>query len=115
MEPLQKAIKEEAEKYEKFYLWIEKHMPPSFFEEIAPEDIILITHSLMSFDVQENFSHIRLKSSAFALCLDSPDADLRILEHFRKTGIKNYRAFVSNAPPPFPGLKQPLRIATLLF
>lgn len=115
MIPLQKAMQEEAKKYEKIYLWIEKHMPPSFFEEIAPEDIILITHALMSFDVQEYFSHIRLKHSALALCLDSPDADLRILEHFKKTGIKNYRTFISNAPPPFPGVTRPLRIAIILF
>lgn len=115
MQPLNRGIQEESEKFEKCYLWIEKHMPPRFFEEIAPEDIVLITHTLMTLDVQEYFSHIKLKDSAYALCLDSPDADLRILEHFRKMGIKNYRTFVSNAPPPFPNIKAPLRIATILF
>ncbi len=30
-------------------------------------------------------------------------------------GIKNYRAYVSNAPPPFSGVKSNLRIATIYF
>lgn len=115
MEPLQRVIQEENNKAEKAYRWIEKHMPPSFFEEVAEENISLITHALMSLDLQEFMSHIHLRNAAFTLCLDSPDADLRILEHYKKSGIKTYRTFISNAPPPFPGVDKPMRVAVILF
>lgn len=114
-EQLQQAIQQESKLFEEYYFWIEQHMPASFFEEVDQESILLIVHSLMSFDLNDYFSHIHLKHMAFTLCLDSPDADLRTLKHYRSFGIKNYRSFVSNAPPPFPGLKAHLRIARILF
>lgn len=114
-EELQKAIGYESKKFEECFLWIEKHMPPSFFEEIDRESILLVAHSLIGFDKQNFFCHIHLNDAAIALCLDSPDADLKILDHYRKVGIKNYRTFVSNEPPPFPGAKAPLRIAAIFF
>ncbi len=114
-EQLQQAIQHESKRFEEYYLWIEQHMPASFFEEVDQESILLIVHSLMGFDLNDYFAHIHLKNMAFTLCLDSPDADLRILKHYRSFGIKNYRSFVSNAPPPFPKIKAPLRIARILF
>jgi glutamate dehydrogenase len=115
MKPLQKVIQEESAKCEKFYTWLEQNMPTSFFEEVSPESISMITHALMSLDLQDYFSHIHLKTSAFVLCLDSPDADLKILEHYRLGGIKNYRTFISQGPPPFLGITKSLRVATILF
>src|ERR1700689_413566 len=100
-EQLQQAIQNESKHFEEYYFWIEQHMPASFFEDVDQESIVLIVHSLMGFDLSDYFSHIHVKNMAFALCLDSPDADLRILKHYRSFGIKNYRSFVSNAPPPF--------------
>ncbi len=112
---LQKAVQQESKKFEEYYLWIEQHMPPSFFEEVGKENIMLIAHSLMRLNLQDFFTHIHLKHEAFAICLDSPNADLKILKHYRMYGIKHYRAFVSNEPPPFEGIKTPLRIATISF
>lgn len=114
-EELQEAIQKESQKFQEYYLWIEEHMPPSFFEEIERENILLIAHSLMGFELQDHFSLINLKHSAIVLCLDSPEADLRILEKFRMYGIKNYRTFISNEPPPHARMSNPLRIATLSF
>ncbi len=113
--PLKKAVETESKLFEKYYVWLEKHMPPTFFEEVDAESLLLITHSLMGFDLQDYFSHIHIKHSAFALCLDSPDADLRILQHFQMYGIKNYRSFVSNEAPPFAKATTPLRIAVVGF
>jgi len=114
-EHLQSAIVKESRKFEESYLWLEKHMPPKFFEEVGDENLLLVVHNLMEFDLQDFFSHIHLKHTAIAMCLDSPDADLRILKQYRAQGIHNYRAFVSDAPPPFQGVKGHLRIAVLLF
>src|SRR5438128_1364642 len=102
---LAEAVLKESKKCEECYLWLEQHMPPGFFEEVAKEDILLIVHGLMGLDLQEFFAHIHLKDSAIALCLDSGDADLRILKQYQMHGIKNYRTFISNSPPPFPGAK----------
>lgn len=112
-EKLQKDIEREGKKFEEKYLWLEKHMPPSFFEEVDHESILLITHSLMGFDLQDYFSHIHIKHSAFALCLDSPDADLKVLKHYQRHGIKNYRTYISNEPPPFAKAKSALRITVI--
>ena len=114
-EHLHAAIQREAKRFEEYCSWIEEHMPTSFFEEVDQDSILLIVYSLMGFNLNDYFSHIHLKNMAFTLSLDSPDVDLRILRHYKGLCIKNYRSFVSNEPPPFPGLKQPLRIARILF
>lgn len=110
---LQEAIQKEERKFEEAYAWLEQHMPPSFFEELDQEKIILLAYSLVAFNLQECFSQIHLKTAAIVLCLDSADADLRILKHYRMVGIRDYRAFVSNAPPP--GNTTNLRVAIIYF
>ena len=112
---LQLAIHKESKKFEEFYSWIEKHMPPRFFEEVDQESVILIVHSLMGLDLSDYLTHINLKDRAFVLCLDSPDADLNVLKAYHLYGIKNYRAFLSNEPPPLKDAKACLRITHLLF
>ncbi|MCE2983382.1 MAG: NAD-glutamate dehydrogenase [Parachlamydia sp.] len=107
------ALQQEGQKFLDDYLWLESSMPPSFFEEVSRDNLLLITHSLMGFELQNYFSMIKLKNAAIALCLDSPEADIRILENYTQYGIKNYQSFTSIAP--FPGTDQPLRIATLEF
>lgn len=109
------AIQNESRKFQNYYLWLEKSMPNTFFEEISKENIMLITHSLMGFELQDYFSTIHLKNAAIVLCLDSADADLRILKNYAFYGIKNYQAFISTSAPPFPGVKANLRIATIYF
>ncbi|HEY2811644.1 MAG TPA: NAD-glutamate dehydrogenase domain-containing protein [Rhabdochlamydiaceae bacterium] len=112
---LQSAIHKENKKFEEFYSWIEKHMPPRFFEQVDSDSLILIVHSLMGLDLSDYFSRIHLKDRGFVLCLDSPDADLNVLKGYQMQGIRNYRAFLSNEPPPFKGAKARLRITCILF
>ncbi|MCI0382672.1 MAG: NAD-glutamate dehydrogenase [Chlamydiae bacterium] len=112
---LQEAIQKESRKCEECYTWLHEHMPPSFFEEIQKDDILLVAHNLMGLDLQEFFTQIHLKTRAIVLCLDSPDADLTILAQYQNYGIKHYRTFISNAPPPYPYISTPLRIATIYF
>ncbi len=114
-EPLREALGQETAEFEKSYQWIQNHFPAKFFEDADVETLRLVTHSLMGFNLQEFFSTILFKNKALALCLDTPDADLQILKHFRHRCIQNYRTFVSNAPPPFPSIKLPLRIAVIYF
>lgn len=90
-------------------------MPPRFFEEVQKADLLLITHSLMGFELQDYFAQIHLQHRAIVLCLDSYDADLKVLKHYQSYGIKHYRAFVSNAPAPVAKIKAPLRIAIIHF
>ncbi|MGD2169833.1 MAG: NAD-glutamate dehydrogenase [Chlamydiota bacterium] len=114
-EELKLAITNESQRFEEFYFWLEQHMPPSFFEEIDHEDLLLITHNLMSFNLQEFFSLMHQKNSAIVLCLDSPTVDLKILKNFGMQGIRYYRTFISNEPPPFPELTSNLRIGIVYF
>lgn len=112
---LTQAVKLEGQKFQEYYLWLEKAMPHAFFEEVSQDNLMLITHSLMGFDLQNYFSTINCKSAAIGLCLDTPDADLLILRPFASYGIKNYRAFVSKEFAPFPGVESKLRIAIINF
>lgn len=114
-EQLQAAIQSESKRFEEHYTWIEKHMPASFFEEVDKESILHVVYSLMGFNLNDFFSNIHLKNMAFTLSLDSPNADLTVLRHYKNYGIKNYRSFISNEPAPFPGIKAPLRITWILF
>lgn len=114
-EKLTAALHSESQKFQECYFWLEKAMPSVFFKEITPENVLLIAHGLMGFPLQDFYSTINLKGAAIVLCLDTADADLRILEHYTMYGIKNYQTFVSKTPPPFPGVKANLRIATIIF
>jgi glutamate dehydrogenase len=109
------AVKEESRKFQEYYHWLEKSMSPAFFEELTRENIILIAHNLIGFDLQAYFSTINFKNSALVMCLDSPDADLLVLKDYAYYGIKNYQGYVSIAPLPFSGVKANLRIAAIYF
>ena len=111
----EKAVEFESKQFEEYYIWLQEHMPDSFFEEIDPQQYMLIAHYLMGFPLQDYFCQIQLKDEAFVLTLDSPDVDVKILKNFNLCGIKNYQTFTSNAPPPFPGVKKKLKIATIYF
>lgn len=112
---LQAAIAEESRKFQRYYLWLETHMPDAFFEEIDDENVMVVAHNLMAFHLQGYFSEIHLERKAICICIDSPDADLNVLKLFQTYGIKNYRAFVSSVPPPIPGVDGLLRVAVLHF
>ncbi|MFQ5729441.1 MAG: hypothetical protein ACE5GN_03675 [Waddliaceae bacterium] len=114
-EQLTLAIQNETQKFQEYYLWLEKSMPPAFFEDIEYENRLLIVHNLIGFNLQEYFTTILIRRAAIVLCLDSADADLRILKDYALYGIKNYQAYVSTSPPPFPGVKANLRIAQIFF
>ncbi len=114
-EDLMHAIQDESHRFQDLYLWLEKHMPAPFFEEIDQEDVMLVAHNLMAFHLQDFFSEMRLKNKAIVMCIDAADADLRILKRFRAYGTQNYRAFVSNTPPPIKEIECPIRIAVVHF
>lgn len=108
-------FKEESQRFRQFYQWLEKEMPPVFYEEVSGEALILLARTLMGFHLQDFFSSIHFKQRAFVLCIDSADADLKILRNYDKVGIKNYQSYVSKVPPPVPGVTGNLRIGTLHF
>jgi glutamate dehydrogenase len=111
---LKKAIALESGEFERAYRWLEEHMPGSFLDEVDPKMRVLIARNLLSFHLQDRFSHIHLKQMAVSFCMDGPDADLKILKSYSQFAIRYYRAFVSNEPPP--GEKKGyLRIAFIYF
>lgn len=114
-EELKKAITLESENFQKCYFWLEEHMPPSFFEEVSHEELMLIVHQLVGFELKEYFTKIQIKDAAIILCLDSPDADLRILKDAKFYGIKNYQTYLSDVPLTLANVKENLRIAIIHF
>ena len=114
-ENLSLAMQNESAKFRESYLWLQESMPQHFFEEIGPDNLMLITHNLMGFNLQDYFCTINLKRAAIVMCLDSIDADLRILQNYANYGIKNYLTFASKSPPPFAGVKAPLRVGIIYF
>lgn len=112
---LRSAIQHESKDFEQAYLWLESHMPNSFFEEIEEEKITLVTHSLMSLHLQDNFSQVHFREGAIVLCPDSPEADVQVLKHYEMHGIQYYRSFISNTPLHKDKLKRNLRVTLVLF
>ena len=108
-------IEKESRSFDQFFRWLEESMPKPFFDDVPQEWLALIVHSLMGFRVQDYFSEIHLKNAAIALCVDVPDADLRILENYPFYGIKNYTTYISTKPLPFPEEQGKLRIAIINF
>ncbi len=85
------------------------------FNEVSREWISLIVHSLIGFQEQDFYTQIHLKNAAITLIIDSPEADVKILEGYPLHGIKSYSTYISKKPAPFPRIKGHLRIATLYF
>lgn len=112
---LDKLIAFESLQFKKFYKWLEEHMPSSFFEEFEQSHMMTIAHNLMGFNLQGNFIQTHFANCSIVLCLDSPDADLKILKNFSYFGIKNYQTFISDEPPPIKGVSSKLRIAMVYF
>ncbi len=102
-EDLKIAIEIESQQFEKAYRWLEAHMPHSFLDEVDPKTRLLIARNLVSFSLQDSLMPIYFKRKIIVLCNDAPDADLKILKQYRLYGIRYYRAFVSNEPPPGSG------------
>jgi len=114
-EDLKGAISKESQLFEEYINWLEKHMPPSFFEEVESLHVMMVAHNLVGFHLQDYYSQFRLQNCAIVSCLDSPDADQRILKHYNMYGIKNYMTFVSDAPAPFEGCDKKLRVGVIYF
>ncbi|NGX57996.1 MAG: NAD-specific glutamate dehydrogenase [Chlamydiae bacterium] len=114
-EKLKTLVRRESENFRECYRWLEHSMPPTFLNEIGLENSMLITHSLMGFHTQDYFCMINLKNAAIVLCLDSADADLKILKNYALYGIQHYRTYVSLCPPSFANTTSKLRVAVLHF
>ncbi|MCH9625309.1 MAG: hypothetical protein S4CHLAM123_04800 [Chlamydiales bacterium] len=114
-ERLTEAVKEETQLFEQVYTWLDNSMPTIFFTEVSKEWISMIVHSLMGFKEQDNFAEIHLKNAAISLCLDSSEADVKILKSYPLYGIKSYTTYVSEEPLPFSDAQGFLRIATIQF
>ncbi len=110
---LMRAIEKESKQFQEYYLWLEESMPKDFFADIKFEDIILVTHSLMGFHLENYYSQINLKGGAIVLCMEHPKADIQILKNFSLYGIKYYCAHTSKQPPPIKGVKENLRIVII--
>ncbi|MBX9745103.1 MAG: NAD-glutamate dehydrogenase [Chlamydiales bacterium] len=110
---LSRAAAFEAKEFEKAYRWIEEHFPPAFFQEIGPNERLIIARNLLSFKLQEFFSPIHLKDQLIVLCNDTPNADVYVLKKYTYYAIRYYRAFVSNIPLSESSAK--LRICLLIF
>lgn len=112
---LNEAIQKEIIQFEAFYAWLNNAMPTAFFKEMSEEWLALVVHALVGFRVQDYFTEIHLKNAAISLCIDSHDADEKILKNYAFYGIKNYTTFISKKPLPFPDMQGFLRIALLHF
>ncbi len=114
-ERLREAVREETKYFEEWYNWLQASMPKIFFQEIPPDWLSLIVHALIGFKVQDYFVEIHLKNAAITLCIESPDADIRILKNYSFYGIKSYTTYLSRNPLPFTDMPGKLRVAILDF
>ena len=54
----EKAVQFESEQFEEYYVWLQEHMPDGFFEEIEPDQYMLIAHYLMGFPLLHYYCHL---------------------------------------------------------
>ncbi|MCH9620769.1 MAG: hypothetical protein S4CHLAM20_01730 [Chlamydiia bacterium] len=112
---LQDAIEFERNNFEQHYQWIEEHMPTSFFEEFSDEQVMTIVHNLMGFKVQGEFVQVHFNDCSIVMCIEGPEADLKILKHYAFFGIQNYQTFVSDTGLPGTKSKKKIRIAVIYY
>jgi glutamate dehydrogenase len=106
-------LAKEIEQYKERLLWLEEAMPKSFFSEVGQENVFLVAHSLVGFDLQQFYAEITLHQAAIVVSLNVPDADINTFSRFEKQSIAAMRVFVSEKA--FADTKQKLRIALLYF
>jgi glutamate dehydrogenase len=111
----ERIFQEESLRFRLFYRWLEEQMPHVFYEEVSGEELVLLAHTLMGLHLQDYFSSLHFAQRAYVLCIDTADADLKILKQYSMVGIKNYSSYVSKEAPPVPGMKGRLRIGTIYF
>lgn len=114
-EPLKATLEAESKRFQACYGWLQEQMPALFYEEVASDYLILLAHTLMDFHLQGYFVNLQLEQVGLVMCLDSTDADLRILRQYTEYGIRNYQAYLSKSVPPVIGATAPLRIGTVYF
>lgn len=95
--------------------WMELAMPSAFFQAVGPEYRTLIAANLIELPLQDFFTALNLRSFAIILCLDSPHADVQILQAFQHHGIKHYRAYVSRLLIPLSEMNGLLRVGLVVF
>lgn len=95
--------------------WMELAMPSAFFQAVSQEYRTLIAANLIELHLQDFFTALNLRSFAIILCLDSPHADVQILQAFQHHGIKHYRAYVSRLLIPLPEMNGLLRVGLVVF
>lgn len=95
--------------------WMELAMPSAFFQAVNQEYRTLIAAHIIELHLQNFFTILNLRSMAIALCLDSPHADVQILQAFHQYGIKHYRAYVSRLPVQLPKINGLVRVGLIVF
>ncbi len=108
-------LQSEHEKFRHFYVWLMDNMPQTFFGEVDQGGIMLIVHHMMELEAQKYFSIIQLKYASIVICLEQPDADLRVLKHFSVHGIQDYQVYISKTAPAFLGITEKIRIVIMHF
>lgn len=109
------ALQKENEKFQECSIWMEKAMPHQLFQDLDLSTLMLVIHNLLELDSQGYSSTIQVKNSAIALCMDDPDADLKILKNYSSHGIRSYQAYVSTTPPTFIHTSSNIRIVIIHF
>lgn len=112
---LEKALLQEQKNFLEHTKWLEKNFPPSFFEHSSKEELTVIVQQLTHFASCGFFSHLQFKNRSIVLSLDSPDADIKILDLFHQRGIRHYQSFVSSKQLPLCEEMSKLKISLIQF
>lgn len=113
--PVDPSIAGYMNRLQEIVAWMDLAMPSPFFQAVNQEYRTLIASNLIELHLQEFFTTLNLRSLAITLCLDSPHADVQILQAFQQYGIKHYRAYVSKLPVPIPEVHGLLRVGLIVF
>ncbi len=106
----------EEERFSKMRRWLFESMEARFFEELSPDWVKLILHTLVHFETTGYFASLHLKKKAIVLALDAPGVDLKILKSFLTSPIASFATYLSKTPLQLDGVPAaPLKIAVLYF
>lgn len=109
------SIASYVKRLQEIVAWMHLAMPSTFFQAVIPEHRTLIAANLIELPLQDFFTILKLRGCAIILCLDSPQADVQILQAFHSHGIKHYRAYVSRLLVPLPEVNGLLRVGVIVF
>lgn len=100
MSDTESFLAKETQQFRTLYVWLKSAFPEAFFKKVSEDELLLIAHSLVGFNLQGYYSSMNFAESSIVLSQDLIDSDYKIYQQYESRLIHSMQTFVSEKPLP---------------